>query len=232
MTARTFTISFLVASFSLLFMSMPLRADIINFGPVPNGGSLSGGFVYDATTNTFPSWNISVTAGDGFSAITYSDTIAGDTAGPGGFNGAGFYDFSFFSPTGGNGTPPFNGRTLSLVVPGVSDSSISGLPAPGQTSQITLVTNDSPLAAAASCFAIQPPGAIPCSVEGQALGGRALLQPAFLNVTDPPAATDVIYTATFTNIPGGGTPPVPEPSTVLLLASGFGVLFVLKPRSA
>jgi hypothetical protein len=220
----------LVLSFSLFCMVSVLRADTINFVG-PNGGTLTGGFVYDATTNTFVSWNITVSAGQDsggnqFSALTYSNTIAGDTAGPGGFNGATFYDFSFFSPTGGNGTPPFNARTLSLVVPGVSDSSISGVPAPGQTSQIQLVTFDSPLAASADCgVGIPPVGAIPCGAEGQALGGRALQGPAFLTITDPPG-TDVTYGFTFTNVPsgGGGGTGVPEPSTLLLSSLGFAAL--------
>ena len=228
MNARTTTLGLLVGCFLLLVMSTPLRADI-SFGP--GGGTLSGGFVYDATTNTFTSWDIMVTAGvdaggNAFSALTYSNTITGDTAGPGGFNANGFFDFSFFSPTGGNGNPPFNGRTLSMVALGnTAATTFANLPAPGQTTQIQLITDDSPLASAANCFAIQPPGAIPCSVEGQSLGGRALQQPAFLNITDPPG-TDVTYSLTFTNVPASGTS-MPEPSSLLLSTLGLAA-FALK----
>jgi len=177
-------------------VSSPVHADVLDFAS--GNGTATGTITYDATTNTFPSWNIAVTAGAGLSAITYSNTVPSSVAGPGGFNGANgqFYAFSIFSPTGGN--PATTGRTLFFVVPGVADSSIDGLPAPGQTTQITLVTLDSANAAAADCLGLPPPQAAPCGLEEATGAVRAFVQPAFFTVTDPPAA-DSIFTFTLTN---------------------------------
>ena len=174
-------------------VSSPVNADVLNFS---GGGTAQGTITYDATTNTFTQWNVTVSAGAGFSAITYSNTVPGSVAVPNGFNGANFYDFSIFSPIGGN--PATTGRTLFFVVPGVADSSIDGLPAPGQTTQITLVTLDSANAATADCLGLPPPQAAPCGLEEATGAVRAFVQPAFFTVTDPPAA-DSIFTFTLTN---------------------------------
>jgi hypothetical protein len=217
MIRRTFALSILVACFSLLFMSTPLSAQTINFA---GGGTLSGDFTYDATTNTFLTWDITTSAAGSFSGATYTNTVAGSVGAPGGFNGANFYDFSIYTPTGG-------GSTLFFTVPGVADSSIAGLPTTGMT-QLTLVTNDSLLAGAADCLGLQSPGAAPCGAEGAAVGYRYLEQPAYLNVTDP----NSIYTFTFTDVPLTPLSATPEPGTGVLWLTGIVLMIVMRKRIA
>jgi PEP-CTERM motif len=199
----------LLVACCFLFASTPLRADTGSFG---GGGFMSGTFVYNSGTNTFTSWDITTTASGGFAAQTYSNTIAGSVGGPGGFNGADFYDFQFFDPQNG-------GSTLFFTVPGVADSSISGLPAAGQTTQIQLVTLGSADAGAAECVGLGGTGSVQCSAEGNSGGYRYLATPTYFDVTDAPG----IYTFTITSTPlsSGSGGNVPEPGTLALTLIGL-----------
>lgn len=190
----------------VLFASTPLRADT---GTFFDGATLSGTFVYDSGTNTFTSWDLTTGATGGIAAQTYSNTIAGSTGAPGGFNGANFYDFSFFTPTNG-------GSTLFFTVPGVADSSISGLPGPGQTTQIQLVTEGSASAGAAECPGLGGTGSQPCGAEANASSTSYLDTPTYFDVTDAPG----IFTFTVTSTPlSSGS--MPEPGTLALTLIGL-----------
>ncbi|HLH05951.1 MAG TPA: hypothetical protein VKW78_01805 [Terriglobales bacterium] len=193
-------------AFALVFLTTAARADSITFD---DGGTLTGSFTFDATTNTITAWNFFVTGGSAnFSTLTYSNTVAGSVASFGGFDGAGFAPFSFYSPTGGDdpGTA-FNGRTLQFVVPGSPTSPsfpASELPGPGQTLQLVLSTASNPNGA--TCGSLNT-GATACSSEGEEVGFRNIVSPAFVDITDPACTgSDTCYTFTYTSIAltGGG----------------------------
>ena len=203
--AGAVTLAF-VALFVLL--SSAVHAAVLSFG---SGGTGSGTLTYDETTNTFTHWDITTTTSLCCVGITYSDTIAGSSAtSPSGFNAAGFFDFSIFSPTGGNNGL---GGTLFFVVPGnATGTAIAGLPGPGQTSLIQIITLDSASSVAANCPFGGAPFGQPCGVEQEATGqGRDFIQPAFFSVTDAP---DTVFNFTLTS--------APLPATLPLFATGIG----------
>jgi hypothetical protein len=209
---------FLVAC--LLLMAGVARADTLT---LQNGGTVTGSFIYDMTTNSVISFNFTTTAGGGFGNESYIGPVLGSGAVVVS-NQDGDQVFSFDSVQS-DGTVD----ELDIVL------SCGG------------VLNCAQLAAPNSSFAVTT-GFPPCpnpggkciasGLQNQVPGGvipEDLISAGnFITVTDPTCpGTDTCFTMTLSTTStgtvfngGGGTGNnnVPEPSTLLLSALGLGAL--------
>lgn len=233
-----------------LFTSGAAIADTANLTFV-DGSTVSGTFAYDVTTNQIISWNFvsSEFGGTSFNSASVNSLCFGVPCGGLALtnqNGDIVFGFDSFQPNANNGTGATDELDLVISCGGVANcvqNTLAGL-GHGVGNSFALTTGPVPFA----CSGNTTNGFCIASGEQQdifnCLGSncQALLAGNnFLTITDPPSPNDVIVNMTLSSAAvgsvlngnnGGGVPPsVPEPSTVLLMAAGAGVLAILKLRS-
>ena len=223
-------------------------ADTLSF---TNGGTATGSFVYDATTDTIVSFDFTTTEGGG----------GGSTfVGTGGIiftnqDGDQALAFDSFQPNQGpvvNGSPIGQTDELDIVVScgGVTDCLTEAVD--GDSFAITSGPNNYP---STTC---PNPGTTSlttgyCLASGEqfdvlnCLGSSCsvlLTGNNFLTIADPPSPGDTLYTMTLSTTAvgtvlggnqntGGGSTTAPEPSSMLMLSLGLcGLFFLRRARTA
>ena len=206
------------------------RADTLT---LENGGTVTGSFVYDATTNTVVSWNFTTTAGGGFGGEVYSNTNAGSGA---------------ISLTNQDGDQVF-GFDAAQPATGEVDELDIVLSCNGTVNCATQATTGNSFAVTSGVPPCPNPGTttgfcIASGLQNQVPGGlipEDLIGPGnYITITDPAcpgtdscytftlatAATGTVFSGGGSNNNGGGNT-VPEPGTLLLSALGLAA-FALK----
>jgi hypothetical protein len=217
---------FVLCGLFLVFATTAVKADSLILA---NGKTVTGSFVYDATTNTVVSFNF--TSNDSLNSTTTVWNSADAVS-----QGAN----AFLS------TNPGGDEVISLFEAQSADS---------QTlDELTLVfscggvANCLTQAVDGDSYALTTGTGCPtCNISQVALNAPAdlvdnqIVNPAFITIVDPPSPTDSIFTMTVSSVStgavyngsfpgstgGGGNTNVPEPSSLLLLCCGIaGLLFV------
>ena len=226
----------------LLLLAGSAAADTLDF---TNGGTLTGSFVYDATTNTIVSFDFTTTEGSGGS--TFSGPVAG-TSGGGiltNQDGDEVIFFDAFQPSQGVGqTDELDivvscGGVANCLQQATDGNSFAVVAGPN-----TYPSTSCPNAGASTGFCIASgeqfdvPECLGSSCQVLLSGNN------YITVHDPPSPGDTLFTMTLATTPigtvysgsesgGGGTVPAPEPSSMLMLSLGLcGLFFLRRARTA
>ena len=213
---------FVLAVASLLAVTVVRADSTLTF---VDGNTVTGSFVYDATTNTIVSFNFTSTEDGGTTFSSASGGFAGVFNNQNGDEAIGFDQSQSYGAIG----------ELDIVL---SCGGVAGC--------LQNASNGNSFALTAGVPACNPTGTGLCLASGQwysvpeCLGSQCDILLAgnnFLTIADPPS-TDTLYTLTLSttsigtvyagnnsgNNNGGGNPAVPEPSTLVLSALGFAAL--------
>jgi hypothetical protein len=207
---------FTLLTFSLLLFTS--KADAQQAVSLDDGGTLSGSFTYSlAGTGSITDWNFTVAGGNtpGFNYTPSDSTVSVPMNG---FGTSSFFDFASNATSVGPGFPigDLQFVTLDNLNPGLALAFLLG-GTPYQIATDSTPTNP--------CL-VEP---FPCNSSEVTRRGpspvavRGLTGPAFFTLDATPT------TITFFTSPTPG-PPVPEPSTLLLLGSTLMALTFLAHR--
>jgi len=212
----------------LLLTAGVARADTLT---LQNGGTVTGSFIYDMTTNSVVSFNFTTTAGGGFGNESYIGPVLGSSGAVVLTNQDGDQAFGF-DDVQANGTVDELDIVLSCNgVANCAEQAISG--------NSYAVTAGSNMFPSASCpnNGTTTGYCIASGLQNQVPGGvipEDFIGPGnFITITDPTCpGTDTCFTMTLSttstgtvfNGGGGSNTGVPEPSTLLLSSLGFAAL--------
>lgn len=226
--ARTFLwVSFFFAA----MLSLTAGSALADTLTLENGGTVTGSFTYDATTNAVLAWNFTTTAGGGFGGENY---LGPGVAGSGVVvltNQDGDQVFGFDATQGATGEVD----ELDIVISCNGVINCAQQATAGNSFAITSGPNFFP---SASCpnLGTATGFCIASGLQNQVPGGlipEDLIGPGnFITITDPTCpTTDSCFTMTLSSTStgtvfsgsggGGGNNNVPEPSSLLLSVLGL-----------
>jgi hypothetical protein len=210
----------------LLLTAGAAMADSLSFA---NGGTVSGSFVYDQTTNTIVSFNFASTE---FGGTTFAGPVQGSTGGIILSNTDGDEVFSFIAPSNDPNSPgDLNELDIVIACGGVANCATQGTV--GNSFALS-VGNPACTPTTILCIASGEQHDILAPCLG--VGCQVLMSAGnFVTVADPDCpSTDTCTTLSLSttstgtvfggNGGSGGNTGVPEPSTLLLSALGLGGL--------
>jgi len=200
-----------------------------------NGGTVTGSFVYDATTNTVVSFDFTTTAGGGFGNESFIGPVSGSSGAVVLTNQDGDQAFGFDSVQSNGDVDELDIVLSCNGVANCAEQAVSG-----DSFAVTAGPDTYPSASCPNlgtttgfCIASGLQNNVPGGLAGDLIGPGN-----FVTITDPAcpstdhcfsltlatASTGTVFNGSFgggNNNGGGGTPGVPEPSTLVLSALGF-----------
>jgi hypothetical protein len=220
----------------LLFAGSAL-ADTLSF---TDGGTATGSFVYDATTNTVVSFDFTTTEGTGGSTFVGTGGVVLDNQ-----DGDEVFAFDAFQSTQ-NQVDEIDivvscGGVANCVTQATDGNSFAITAGPNNYPSATCPNQGTTSLTTGYCIASGQQFNVP-----ECLGSSCqvlLTGNNYITIADPPSPGDTLYTMTLATTPTGtvfsgngntgGTVPAPEPSAALMLSLGLcGLFFLRRVRTA
>lgn len=225
--ARGITKNFVLLAILILLAAGSARANGVTLGTetlsFQDGSTVTGYFTLNTTNNTLTSWDFTTTAGTLFAAETFASSDAANAPSSlivSNFNGD---EVLAFEENQADGTR--QELDIAIACGGTINCLTNANLATPQSFALTTGTTPCPAPGNPGFCIVSGLQHVP---EGF---GQNLLNPGFLNLSDPPGsiAFNIDSTAANTVFNGGGTNNngVPEPSTLVLSALGLAA-FALK----